>query len=327
MQARAEAEDRQNRVKAAQPVDFGPEMVANPARMRFAVGRGRWADRAPLWRVKRTARDARAGGRVEEAWHRMNETTDLEQIAALEHRITTALDRIARGVAARTAAPAPAAAADTSELEERLAALSAALEETQAALQSEQSANADLNERLRAVESARQADADQASRDIAALQEQVNTAPEAPPEDDGPGREELLTELTNQREVESVLRRRIARLREERKTSRTEYNEARERLEEVEGKLDQLQALAAASAPSESGELARLRESNRVLRDTIEELREAMAALPEAQKELIEKAYFGDFTQSEIAAQTGLPLGTIKSRIRLALDRLRHAMQ
>jgi RNA polymerase sigma-70 factor (ECF subfamily) len=52
-----------------------------------------------------------------------------------------------------------------------------------------------------------------------------------------------------------------------------------------------------------------------------------MAALPEAQKELIEKAYFGDFTQSEIAAQTGLPLGTIKSRIRLALDRLRHAMQ
>ncbi|ABG30388.1 RNA polymerase sigma-70 factor, ECF subfamily [Roseobacter denitrificans OCh 114] len=53
----------------------------------------------------------------------------------------------------------------------------------------------------------------------------------------------------------------------------------------------------------------------------------ALAALPPAQRELIEKAYFGDLTHSEIAAQTGLPLGTIKSRIRLALDRLRHAMK
>jgi len=45
------------------------------------------------------------------------------------------------------------------------------------------------------------------------------------------------------------------------------------------------------------------------------------------QRELIEKAYFGDLSHSEIAEQTGLPLGTIKSRIRLALDRLRHAMK
>jgi chromosome segregation ATPase len=208
----------------------------------------------------------------------MNETTDLEQIAALEHRITTALDRIARGVAARTAAPAPTATADTSELEERLAALSAALEETQAALQSEQNANADLNERLRAVESARQADADQANRDIAELQAQLNSAPEPAAEPDGPDREELEAELARQREVESVLRRRIARLREERKTVRAEFNEVRDQLEEVEGKLDQLQALTDASAPSASGELARLRDSNRALRDTIEELREAIAA-------------------------------------------------
>mmetsp|Transcript_18403 Transcript_18403/g.29846 ORF Transcript_18403/g.29846 Transcript_18403/m.29846 type:complete len:211 (-) Transcript_18403:5732-6364(-) len=53
----------------------------------------------------------------------------------------------------------------------------------------------------------------------------------------------------------------------------------------------------------------------------------AIAELPEAQRELIQKAYFGDFTHSEIAEQTGLPLGTIKSRIRLALERLRHAMK
>ncbi len=56
------------------------------------------------------------------------------------------------------------------------------------------------------------------------------------------------------------------------------------------------------------------------------QLRTAMLALPEAQRELIEKAYFGDLSHREIASQTGLPLGTIKSRIRLALDRLRHTM-
>ena len=57
-----------------------------------------------------------------------------------------------------------------------------------------------------------------------------------------------------------------------------------------------------------------------------EELGRALASLPEKQRGLIERAYFGDLTHSEIAAETGLPLGTIKSRIRLALDRLRHAM-
>lgn len=53
----------------------------------------------------------------------------------------------------------------------------------------------------------------------------------------------------------------------------------------------------------------------------------ALTELPAAQRELIEQAYFKDLTQSEIAKITGLPLGTIKSRIRLALDRLRHAMK
>lgn len=57
------------------------------------------------------------------------------------------------------------------------------------------------------------------------------------------------------------------------------------------------------------------------------QLGEAIAQLPRKQRELIEKAYFGDMSHSEIADITGLPLGTIKSRIRLALDRLRHAMR
>tara|TARA_R110002049_G_scaffold230290_1_gene402436 strand:- start:17 stop:721 length:705 start_codon:yes stop_codon:yes gene_type:complete len=57
-----------------------------------------------------------------------------------------------------------------------------------------------------------------------------------------------------------------------------------------------------------------------------EKLGAALALLPDRQRVLIEKAYFGDLSHSEIAAETGLPLGTIKSRIRLALDRLRHKM-
>jgi len=54
---------------------------------------------------------------------------------------------------------------------------------------------------------------------------------------------------------------------------------------------------------------------------------QAIATLPPNQRSLIEQAYFGELTQAEIADITGLPLGTIKSRIRLALDRLRHAMK
>ena len=57
------------------------------------------------------------------------------------------------------------------------------------------------------------------------------------------------------------------------------------------------------------------------------QLGEAIAGLPEKQRQLIEKAYFSDLTHSEIAEETGLPLGTIKSRIRLALERLRHTMK
>ena len=55
-------------------------------------------------------------------------------------------------------------------------------------------------------------------------------------------------------------------------------------------------------------------------------LAEALADLPEKQRLLVQRAFYGDLSHSEIAAETGLPLGTIKSRIRLALDRLRQKM-
>lgn len=62
------------------------------------------------------------------------------------------------------------------------------------------------------------------------------------------------------------------------------------------------------------------------LRQDTRRLARAVADLPLKQRDLIERAFFGDLTHSEIAAETGLPLGTIKSRIRLAIDRLRYAM-
>jgi RNA polymerase sigma-70 factor (ECF subfamily) len=58
-----------------------------------------------------------------------------------------------------------------------------------------------------------------------------------------------------------------------------------------------------------------------------ERLGQALARLPQAQRVLVERAYWGEVSHSEIAAETGLPLGTIKSRIRLALDRLRQELK
>lgn len=56
-------------------------------------------------------------------------------------------------------------------------------------------------------------------------------------------------------------------------------------------------------------------------------LKRALSALKPDQREMIEKAYFGDLSHQEISTQTGLPLGTIKSRIRLGLERLRHELK
>ena len=50
---------------------------------------------------------------------------------------------------------------------------------------------------------------------------------------------------------------------------------------------------------------------------------EAMARLPQEQLDVLQLGYFDGLSQSEIAEQLGLPLGTVKSRMRLALGRMR----
>jgi RNA polymerase sigma-70 factor (ECF subfamily) len=58
-------------------------------------------------------------------------------------------------------------------------------------------------------------------------------------------------------------------------------------------------------------------------RQLMERLRGAMATLPPEQKEALELAYFEGMTQTEIAARTGSPLGTVKSRVRAAMQSLK----
>ena len=55
-------------------------------------------------------------------------------------------------------------------------------------------------------------------------------------------------------------------------------------------------------------------------------LAQAVATLPDPERKVIELAYAGDLTQSEIAAQLGWPIGTVKTRTRRALLALRGAL-
>ncbi len=56
-------------------------------------------------------------------------------------------------------------------------------------------------------------------------------------------------------------------------------------------------------------------------------IRSALAQIPAEQRYVIELAYFGGFTHTEIADRAGIPLGTVKGRIRMGLQKLRLLLQ
>lgn len=62
------------------------------------------------------------------------------------------------------------------------------------------------------------------------------------------------------------------------------------------------------------------------IREEAQELRHALAGLPAEQRRVIELAYFGGFTHTQIADMLELPTGTVKGRMRLGLAKLRLAL-
>ena len=61
-------------------------------------------------------------------------------------------------------------------------------------------------------------------------------------------------------------------------------------------------------------------------RDEAGQVRTALQELPSEQRQVIELAYFGGFSHSQIADMLKLPAGTVKGRMRLGLNKMRHAL-
>jgi RNA polymerase sigma-70 factor (ECF subfamily) len=64
-----------------------------------------------------------------------------------------------------------------------------------------------------------------------------------------------------------------------------------------------------------------------LLQERQKRLGEEMSQLPPEQRQVLELAFYGGSTQSEIAEQTGIPLGTVKTRTLLAMKKLRAALR
>jgi RNA polymerase sigma-70 factor (ECF subfamily) len=63
-----------------------------------------------------------------------------------------------------------------------------------------------------------------------------------------------------------------------------------------------------------------------VRRDDAREIQTAISDLPDEQSRVIDLAYFGGFTHTEIAGILEMPVGTVKGRMRLGLEKLRRSL-
>lgn len=76
----------------------------------------------------------------------------------------------------------------------------------------------------------------------------------------------------------------------------------------------------------ENRESVELTDETAIRRETRREVKTGLADLPDKQSKVIELAYFGGFSQSEISEMLDEPLGTIKGRMRLGLERLKGSL-
>ena len=99
--------------------------------------------------------------------------------------------------------------------------------------------------------------------------------------------------------------------------------------------IDRLRARRArpdlsAAAPAEQASMlasgGRTPEAITLLAENVRQVRGALAQLPDQIRSLIELAYYEGLTHSEIAERTGIPLGTVKTRLRTAMGTLRSAL-
>jgi RNA polymerase sigma-70 factor (ECF subfamily) len=98
-------------------------------------------------------------------------------------------------------------------------------------------------------------------------------------------------------------------------------NRALDSLRRHSGRLEPL------DSEHESREAAERPEDEVLRRDEAATLNVALSRLPETQRTVVELVYFGGLTQAEIAGQLRVPLGTIKSRMRLGLLKLAAALE
>lgn len=106
-----------------------------------------------------------------------------------------------------------------------------------------------------------------------------------------------------------VRSRSLDRIRASRRRERATADAARSGVEGV--------MTSASAGPADSSELDELRSH----------VMAALSALPAAQRETIELAYYGGLSQSEIATRLGVPLGTVKTRMRDGLQKLRTVLR